>query len=143
MAKKKKKKRAPTLISYLERRLMDLERSHHQLEARTQDLETYSHQATMKAADLETVVDSLKQGLRSIRDAAQHEAELRTQAESMVMRKLIHTLLADRKGVDMFLDKLSDLAPEIAKGVLVGTFEDTQLVDGVRPNRADDTPTAV
>jgi len=138
MANKKKKKRAPTLISYLERRLMDLERSHHVLEARARDLETYSHQATTKAADLENTVDRLQQTIRNIREAAQHEAELRVQAESMVYRKLIHTLLADRKGVDMFLDKLSDLAPELAKGVLVGTFEDTQLVNDVRPNRADD-----
>lgn len=96
-----------------------------------------------KVSDLENLVDSHIDTLRNIREAAQHEAEMRVTAESMVMRKLIHTLMADRKGVDLFLDRLSDLAPEIAKGVLVGTFEDVELVNGVRPNRAGDSPTAV
>lgn len=139
MAKKKKKKK-PTVDA---RRVLDLERMLHRNEDRVIALETYSQLATTKAADLENVVDGLVYQLENIRRAAQHEAELRVQAESMVYRKLIHTLLADRRGVDMFLDRLSDLAPEIAKGVLVGTFEDTQLVDGVRPNRADDSPSAL
>lgn len=140
MANKKKTKKKPTVDA---RRVLDLEHATHWLKRRIDELETFSHQATGKISDLENLVDGLKHELRNIREAAQREAELRVQAESMVYRKLIHTLLADRKGVDMFLDRLSDLAPDIAKGVLVGTFEDTQLVDGVRPNRADDSPTAI
>ena len=137
MAKKKKKK--PTGDS---RRVRELEHMLGRNESRVIDLETFSRQANSKIMDLENNVDALQQTIRSIREAAQREAEMRVTAESMVYRKLIHTLMADRQGVDLFLDRLSDLAPEIAKGVLVGTFEDTQLVDGVRPNRADDNRSA-
>lgn len=139
MAKKKKKKK-PTVDA---RRVLDLEAAMHRHWRHIEQLISFEIRANEKISDLENLVDGLKNELRNIREAAQREAELRVQAESMVYRKLIHTLLADRRGVDMFLDRLSDLAPDIAKGVLVGTFEDTQLVDGVRPNRADDSPSAL
>ncbi len=136
----RKKKRAPKVDT---QRVLDLEQSHHRLERAVTDLESFSHQANSKISDLENLVDSHIGVIRQIREAAQREAELRVQAESMVYRKLIHTLMADRQGVDMFLDRLSDLAPELAKGVLVGTFEDVELVNGVRPDRADDSPSSV
>jgi sigma54-dependent transcription regulator len=138
MANKKKKKKSTVNA----RRVLDLETYHHMLEQRVVDLEKAAHFADSELSALHGLVDSHIGLLRNMREAAQREAELRVQAESMVYRKMIHTLLADRKGVDMFLDKLSDLAPEIAKGVLVGTFEDEELVAGVRPERADDSPTA-
>lgn len=136
MAKKKKKKK-PTVDA---RRVLDLEQAMHRHWHHIDQLIGFEVRSNEKISDLENTVDGLKQELRNIREAAQREAELRVQAESMVYRKLIHTLMADRRGVDMFLDRLSDLAPDIAKGVLVGTFEDQELVEGVRPNRADDSP---
>lgn len=134
------KKKKSVRQSIQVRRLIDLEQSHHALEKRVEDLERFSHQANAKIMDLENLLDGHMTSLREINEAAQNEAELRVQAESMVYRKLIHTLMADRKSVDMFLDKLSDLAPEIAKGVLVGTFEALDGIEGVRPKRSDDTP---
>lgn len=144
MANKKKKKKAPRItprellhsVTIVERR-QDAQFEH------IKDLETFSHTANSKITDQQEQIDVLKNELRNIRKYAQREAELRVEAESMVYRKLIHTLMADRQGVDMFLDKLSDLAPEIVKGVLVGTFEDLDLVGGVRPERKDDSPTPV